>query len=69
MSNDIKNTKSVTYDPSFTHKGNPGGKADHVSRLLAYGFLLPPNILKTCKSNNERDITQKHKICDFMNPV
>ena len=44
-------------------------KSNWISRHLAYGFLLPLNTFERSKSNNEGDISQRHKICDVITPV
>ena len=60
-----------SYDPTLTHKWGGGAGVYLITflRLPVHGFFLPPNTLKSSKSNNKGDKSQKHKICDFVTPV
>ena len=56
-----KNPNVGLDDPILTAKGGHEGKSQLLFRLHIYGFVSKPNIIVSCKSNNNRDISRKPK--------
>ena len=57
------------YNTSLTLNAEAGGKSDWFSRLPVNGFLVSTNVFQNSKSSNQGDISQKHKVRDFMTLV